>query len=1381
MATRGNLSNWHVADASSPLTSTLSTRRNLDILDNAREPLEAVSEEGEDYELEDDDEEEADDEYDGLANEMAIDEDIPEEARAEIEFYNRYLVQPSTQRGIHLRDEVERRQRVNDASLGEPDRLLQNSFYNSNGTVSNTHRPHVSRASLAAEGLARRQGSTDSPHGLQETPRRRTVSSGVGSNRQGRTSPERREPDSVHLERYLAEATVWTLGDQRLFPGIDPARLPPFIEVDESHELGGGVELISQPLARYTSLNDDSPLLPESLASRNTIPNLARRPVIEHPFSPLNLGTSVPDATERSLPAGDNIANGSLERTSESSPGPQLPPPITDTSRPRKRRKSARARATGDPALQPGTSRTPSLGDMTRRPWRRRRRPANLTVDEVAPPPSLVQRPDGGAGVFVQRRATPQTNDTENRPSLGRRASTSASSSPGPFQPNRELLVRAPRALSAFDAALIEAANARNGRRDYGLTLDQIAETMRLRDYESLSQHSVRVPTEQKHLLPPLKHCRSRHLIFTSELIPRTFVAQKRRDILGIFKNKAPYVPACISWIPGKPKIQYHITTSHQPLRSSSPPRFQSKNRRGGSLKELPVEIFEQIARYCSHDTLKKMRLVNRDFETKLSNRVFGTSVVPFNLGIYGMMVHDSPAKADADTERKGKAGKSSQNFSAKEVDDGMKIFKAWGNNVKKFAMAFEVDEEQLCNHPKKGKYELHTTFWGPYKWPHPFYSRYEVVEGLEKKADEFSCMSLALSYLKEVRELGLSLDSGLGRIAGPDISDRARIFQEKPRIFGHSHPFHDLDAKREWASKLHELGLHNQKYEVDGRKIHTAEGPLPRNAYGLYECTVHLGSTQSFLTFSDCDGSTMGKETLIFGGTNLSTIPPSPRFIPNPLHHIRNLEQGTKDSPFKSASLVPNNLTTAQKEWLLETEWAQRAFLSSYCMALTDNSQTFMNVESLTIAKLSSRYLASLQRDDFWKALPNLNSLTIKVSADFRDIQKTDSGVVEAPDIIPSKAAIPFYNLIEACIAKISSIRTLVLGYFGGGEHEVGIFGRNQHVLPAPLYDLTNHSNSDIPSVLSLPYVEHLTLTNCWIAPATLISLVQEATPEMRTLTLDSVSLTTHYAGNEREPSPLENGVSPVPNGFPRLYDPKLGNLWANRGYTPDPNAHRDHHWLVTGGRKGSWRDVIDKITPGPTIDLLRYAYQHIDVVPELRTSPLERIDFISCGYVRLPNQPGLDQDGIGEVIIRPSIAALEKRAMDLIPVMMHRNTDLLLGQIVPLLAPEEHIVFRDCFPMTIGWGDNYTKYHNHEDGQPTGGSGRFSGHVDKLIFGDDDRAAAVDNGSHQARRLHALQNRYYTGYVPWPRVTDEDVRTYENGNRNRDEELAGLMRGFQ
>ena len=1325
MATRGKPSNSHNTNATLSLTSISDTHRILNSFEHAQEPLDgSVSEEAEDYELEEDDEEEEDgDEYDGLFNEMAIEEEVSEEARAGIEAFNeRYFRARAHRRTQRPRPEPERRRRNNISPVGKPYGSLRDEVYDSNKSLYNSYEPKSSKERPIQEVSARRRRSPGSPCGHQKIHRRRAVSLEGDTNWQDKTSTESRGPDPSDLERYLQEATVWTLSDQRAFPGIDPARLPPFIEVEEVQEPGQGLGSIYQPVTRTITRNDASSLPYESLAFRSTIPNIARRSVNERRSHPPRSGTSILATGERSPSAGGDFDNSKPVRTPQGTPGLGVPA-IPDALR-SKKRKSARRRLTGESEMQAETSREASHSEWRRGHFHKRRRPADSPPDEVPPPPLPSFTQSRRKRIFSETRTLPWTEGNESRPPLDRRASTSTSSSSGLLQSPSETPTLLPSPLSAFQAAAINAAieDSGTGRLDYIPALDLLPEAMRLRVYETLSHHGVNASTKQKSLLPNLDHCHTRHLVFTSELLPHSFAAQKRRDILSIFRKKAPYLPACISSIPGKPKIQYYVTTSRQTFRSHSPRRSLSRNCQARTLKELPVEIFEHIARYCSHDTLKNMRLVNKNFERKLSNRVFGTAVVPFNSGIYGMMVHDRPAKAIVDIEGKGKAGgiPPVQNFPAKEVDDGMKIFKAWGNNVRKFAMAFEVDEEQLCNHPKKGKYEHHTTFWGPYKWPHPFYSRYEVVEGLEKKADEFRCMSLALSYLKEVRELGLSLDSGLGWLAGPDISDRARVFQEKPIIFGHSHPFHDLDAKREWAENLDELGLCPKKYQIDGRLITTAEGPLRRNAYGFYECTVHLDAGRPFLTFADSDESSDPcKETLIYGGINLALVVPNSRLVPNPLHHIRNVEHGTKDSSFNSASLVPNNLTTAQKEWLLETEWAQRAFLSSYCMALTDNSQTFENVESLTIAKLSSRYLASLQRDDFWKALPRLNTLTIKVSADFRDIQKTDSGIVEAPDIMPSRAATPFYNLVVGYIANIAGIRTLNLGYFGGGEHQGGIFGRNQHVLPAPLCDFSNYHNTYIPSVLSLPYVEHLTLTNCWVAPATLISVVQTATPEMRTLTLNSVSLTTHYAGNEREPSPLENGVYPVPNGLPRLYDPEIGNLWDNRGYTPDPSAQSSpNHWLITGGRKGSWRDVIDKITPGPTIDLLRYAYQHMDDAPKMRTGPLERIDFVSCGYVRLPDQEGLDQDGIGEIIIRPPIASLEKRAMDLIPVMMHRISDLLLGQIVPSLPEEELAIFRDCFPMTIGWGDDNTKYHNHEDGQPTGGSGRFSGHVEKLTF---------------------------------------------------------------
>ena len=76
---------------------------------------------------------------------------------------------------------------------------------------------------------------------------------------------------------------------------------------------------------------------------------------------------------------------------------------------------------------------------------------------------------------------------------------------------------------------------------------------------------------------------------------------------------------------------------------------------------DLPVEIFEVIGLYLSRDDLLRMRLVNRDFEKKISRRVLRTVVVPFKPNIYGMVDKDTgkidltPNDANGETQATGK------------------------------------------------------------------------------------------------------------------------------------------------------------------------------------------------------------------------------------------------------------------------------------------------------------------------------------------------------------------------------------------------------------------------------------------------------------------------------------------------------------------------------------------------------------------------------------------------------------------------------------------------------------------------------------------------------------------------------------------------------
>ena len=604
--------------------------------------------------------------------------------------------------------------------------------------------------------------------------------------------------------------------------------------------------------------------------------------------------------------------------------------------------------------------------------------------------------------------------------------------------------------------------------------------------------------------------------------------------------------------------------------------------------------------------------------------------------------------------------------------------------------------------------------------------------------------MSAALSNLQGVRELGVSIDSGLGYLCGPDISDHAQLFQEKPKIFGVSETQRSLkllERQRLWNGIVRSLGpAAATNYTIQGGTILANQVPLTPNEWGFSEVHFHfplnphsdswgVGLSRCRgprVMFVDANGERPADRPLIFQGINLAnTAHTDGATETHPIADVNMHDhaslQGREKSPFHTAALIPNNLTPAQKEWLLETEWAQRAFLSSYCMALTDNSHTFQHVQSFTVAKLSSRYLSALQREDFWRALPNLNTLIIKVSADWRNILKSDSGVVEAPDIRPSGAATQFHKLLATCIAFVPGIKTLSLGYFGGGEQQVGIFGRNRYILPAPLTDFSDHhaATSVNADILTLPHVEHLTLTNCWITPPALKTFVaQMRAANLRTLTLDSVSLTAHSGVvKNMEPDPLENGVLRTPDGPPRRFgDPAVGNLFQQRGNAPDPRSD-GIGWMVESRRIGSWGNVIDAITPGPTVELLRYAYQHLHDVPEMRDpGPLERINFVSCGYVKLVNMKEFDQTSLGEVNNNLP-HCLRKRALDLMPIMMHRNDDPLLGQIITMLHEHDFEVLQTAFPMEQNWND-VTAWDNLDDGQPIGGSGRFSGHVQKLIF---------------------------------------------------------------
>lgn len=122
----------------------------------------------------------------------------------------------------------------------------------------------------------------------------------------------------------------------------------------------------------------------------------------------------------------------------------------------------------------------------------------------------------------------------------------------------------------------------------------------------------------------------------------------------------------------------------------------------------LPTELFEKIAGDLARDDILNMRLVNHEFEKKVSGFLFKAVVVPFQRQIYGITTRKAIHKQvsvwyddeDTDEENEEESERKCGNEHIKPLDsddhDGMEVFKAWGPHIKKFAISFEFDEGEI-------------------------------------------------------------------------------------------------------------------------------------------------------------------------------------------------------------------------------------------------------------------------------------------------------------------------------------------------------------------------------------------------------------------------------------------------------------------------------------------------------------------------------------------------------------------------------------------------------------------------------------------------------------------------------------------------------------
>ncbi|OCK77791.1 hypothetical protein K432DRAFT_333262 [Lepidopterella palustris CBS 459.81] len=848
-------------------------------------------------------------------------------------------------------------------------------------------------------------------------------------------------------------------------------------------------------------------------------------------------------------------------------------------------------------------------------------------------------------------------------------------------------------------------------------------------------------------------------------------------------------------------------------LKAHSPQQIQQP-RKGWPASVVPTEMFEEIARYLSRDDIKSMRLVCREFDRHVSQVLFNTVVVPFNTEIYGMLGTDKKPDIKGKGKVKMEVNKplSWKNANGDDVYNGhgLDVFRGFGPHIRKYGMSFDVDEDALAKPPYKGTTQGYVSFWGTYDWPFEEYRRFDDVAGLELAADETPRMKTAFSMLQRVQELAFSVDSGLGWLRGPDRSIRARVLQRSPQVFGSSKniPDRKTQAQKELWDYI-EATHRDVELDVKLATLYRMDLSRPFSELQSVLDSKTISSSQPRYPFMDLHliGEATPDDVQEAAIPSFDDLDSLEAFIGPHQTPATGILYSATSSPNEAAqlksSIIPAQLTKAQKEWLLETEWAQRAFLSSYMLAVIDNPSTFERVHTLNIARVSSRYTFSLCRQDFWDALPQLKTVTIQVIPDWRGVLKDEAGFVETPRITPAQAIGPFHQLLKEMISPRANIQALTIGWAAGGEHAEGVHARNKHILPAPV--LPDHASLLLfPSQLSehmlyLPHVKKLTLKNCWITPPALQQVVEtHEKTKLENLVLDSVSLTAtpRTLANQNQnqnqnfnlqanPPPaiapqqanaagnLANALQNVQNAHAQQVpghhlapqhllalqiqalqlqiqhlqtqqtahaQTQINSLQAQMQtqvhlqaqlhahgmamnpppQAPPPQQFTPQSAVRANHREGSWPYIIDIISPGQSLAAFGSDYSNAD--PD-RITTLNQLEFISCGYVRLPHA-NIDQAALEPAVPMIRLPHFTKRYNALVPAMLS-SKDPLLGEIIQEVEPVEVAALNAAWFLVPGWRDQFEAKGPEFDGLLPGGSGRFSGIIKKgdrgVIDGED------------------------------------------------------------
>lgn len=800
---------------------------------------------------------------------------------------------------------------------------------------------------------------------------------------------------------------------------------------------------------------------------------------------------------------------------------------------------------------------------------------------------------------------------------------------------------------------------------------------------------------------------------------------------------------------------------------------------------QLPEELFTHICSYLPRSDIYNMRLVNKMFERMISPYLFKWVVVPFKAGIYGPEIDVDRLPDHNHSTKPGDMIK----------DEGMRVFLGYGERISKFAMSFEYDEQKVKYPPLKSDQEAITTFWGIYRWPHQQYNRFAQLAHLEQIADETKTLSAALKCITKATTLGLSIDSGLGWLSGPDINAIRKARSKAYKVFGGNRfapeplkrvtkivkPASPVSNSEDMSRErmLRETGLDGEELQAAIDLMRETENPdvAETKLQSVGSRTISPQVLQTLEARSRKVGNQLlpTRRATITVGTSfppsngdMSTSPVSSSGDEAGLPSEDPLGSGSRplSANAKKAKasdtwpLKPDNLTSSQKEVLLETMWAQQAFVQSYIISIADNGHVFSHVTTLTIARIPDHFLQDLARDKFWDSLCGLEEVNLAVIPSWRQVEKLATAYVQDTKVSPSQSIAAVYNLLDKQISGRKNIKSLQFEWIGGGEDAPGMFARNRHILAAPVVSTSMGmlDTTYAPIVLALPYIKNLTFINCWFSPHILQSFLdgfaegKEHDMKLQTLVFDSVSLTAPIPTNTVPAPPVIIANPPAqaaPNmnaqGAPNLPPVPLAAAQAGlqvagavpqvAGAVPQAagaagaalSSEEDEDDVSEPSdtdkyrpRHSSWVDIIEQLTPSHYKSLsFRRQDARDPIIEPSRLNPplissLQVLEFQSCGYVQLPLD--IDQSMIRATTIDRTRRLVQAAKSELKDAMLKPN-DHTLGTIINQLNSIERWQLVNAYFLQMGWDDlaAYSNRFNESrlDGIRRPGQGRFTGTI--------------------------------------------------------------------